>query len=99
MTGAAAIWRLNDGEEPEVCALVERIFNECVAPEFSSEGVDAFLRYADPDAMARRRAAGETVLVAEQDDRIVGMLELRVICSHSHATCREPGARGGTCSV
>jgi GNAT superfamily N-acetyltransferase len=77
VTDAVSIRQAKDGEEPEICALVERIFDEFVAPEFPREGVDEFLGYAHPDAMARRRATGQTILVAEQDDRIVGMLELR----------------------
>lgn len=81
MTDAVAIRPLKEGEEPVACALVERIFNEFVAPEFPREGVEEFLRYARPDAMARRRATGHTVLVAEEDAGIVGVLELR---GHAH---------------
>ncbi len=77
MTGTLGIRRIRPGEEPEVCALVERVFGRFVAPGFPREGIEEFLRYAHPAAMARRRAAGEVVLVAEQDGRIVGMLELR----------------------
>jgi GNAT superfamily N-acetyltransferase len=77
MANEPTIRRSRPGEEAEVCRLVGRVFGKFVAHEFSQEGVDEFLRYADPVAMARRCAEGHVVLVAEQDGRIVGMLELR----------------------
>lgn len=77
MTGALVIRRIRPGEEGEICGLVERVFSQFVAVEFPQEGIQEFLRYAQPAAMARRCAAGQVVLVAEQGGRIVGMLELR----------------------
>jgi GNAT superfamily N-acetyltransferase len=68
---------MRPGEEGEVRALVARVFNEFVAPDFPPEGVGEFFRYARPEAMAERAKAGDTVLVAEDRDRLVGMLELR----------------------
>ena len=50
---------LQSGEEEEACALVRRVFNIFVAPEYEPEGVQAFYRYADPQRM-RRCAAGIT---------------------------------------
>lgn len=79
MRDTLIIRRIRPGEEGEVCRLVERIFGQFVAPEFPREGIDEFLRYAHPTAMAERRAAGHVILVAEQAGRIVGMLELRSI--------------------
>lgn len=65
------------GEEREVCELVSRVFDEFVASDFPQEGVDEFHRYADADALAQRVGSGELVLVAEEEGRIVGMIELR----------------------
>jgi GNAT superfamily N-acetyltransferase len=72
-----SIRRMRPGEERAVCDLVERSFSRFVAPDFPPEGVREFRRFADPVAMAARREAGEVVLVAEQDGRLLGMLELR----------------------
>lgn len=68
---------MRPGEEAEVCALVNRVFDRHVAPGFGVEGVETFRRYADPEAMRRRGTAGHRVLVAEHDGRIAGILELR----------------------
>jgi predicted GNAT family N-acyltransferase len=68
---------MKPGEEGAVCALVARVFDAFVAPDFSPEGIQEFYEYAQPHAMARRAKAGGRVLVAEEGERIVGMLELR----------------------
>jgi GNAT superfamily N-acetyltransferase len=68
---------MGEGEEHEVCALVARIFDEYVAGDFSTEGIEEFYRYADPGAMAERSREGDTVLLAEDDGQILGMLELK----------------------
>jgi ribosomal protein S18 acetylase RimI-like enzyme len=65
------------GEEQEVALLVIHVFSEDSAPHYSSEEVQAFLRYADPRAMVSRSAAGHWVLVAEEDAKILAMIEVR----------------------
>ena len=68
------------GEEQEIALLVIRSFNDHVAPHYSSEGVQEFLRYADPGAMVRRAAAGHFVLVGEDAAKVIGMIEVRDYC-------------------
>ncbi len=68
---------MKSGEETEVCALVSRSFNEFVAPGYSQEGVDEFLKYAQPDSLLRRSQTGHFVVVAQVQDTIVGMVEVR----------------------
>jgi GNAT superfamily N-acetyltransferase len=77
MINRLSIRLMRPGEEVEVSALVARVFDEFVAPDFSPEGVAEFFRYAHPTAMARRCDATNRVFVAEENDRIIGMLELR----------------------
>ena len=77
MIGALIIRPIHPGEEADACRLIDRIFARFVAPDFPPEGIAEFLRFANPAAMAERRAAGQVILVAEQAGRIVGMLELR----------------------
>jgi GNAT superfamily N-acetyltransferase len=67
---------MEKGEEGEVCTLVERVFNEFVAPDYPPEGIEEFFRYAEPEAMAQRVELGDRVLVAEQEGAMVGMIEL-----------------------
>ena len=68
---------MTEGEEHEVCALVARVFDEYVAGDFSTEGVEEFYRYAEAGAMAERSRKGDKVLLAEEDGQILGMLEIK----------------------
>ena len=77
MVDRVVVRSMRAGEEEPVCALVARVFHRFVAPDFPPEGIKEFLDYARPEAMAERRKAGERVLVAEDQDGLVGMLELR----------------------
>ena len=72
---------MRPGEENDVCSLVARVFGTFVAPQYTQEGVDEFLRYAEPEAMAARARANHFVLLAEMDGRLVGMIEVRN-CDH-----------------
>lgn len=76
-SGTISLRMMRPGEEGEICALVLRVFDSHVAPDFSPEGVATFREYADPEAMRQRGAAGHRVLVAEAGGRLSGMLELR----------------------
>jgi GNAT superfamily N-acetyltransferase len=67
---------LRPGEEAAVCELVERVFDEFVAPDFGEEGIAEFLRYAEPRALAERCAADAFVLVAADGDDLAGMIEV-----------------------
>jgi ribosomal protein S18 acetylase RimI-like enzyme len=68
---------MKPGDEDEVCALVARVFDSYVAPDFPPAGIEEFYTYAHPEAMAQRSMAGDRVLVVEEGNRIVGMLELK----------------------
>lgn len=63
------------GEEQTVCDLVARVFNEYVASDYGQDGIEEFFRFANPESMKERMQSGGFVLVAVQDDSIVGMLE------------------------
>lgn len=66
---------MRSGEEPAVCELVARVFKEMVAPDYDSEGIEEFFRFANPVAMAERVRSGGFVLVARQSGNLVGVLE------------------------
>ncbi|MES9859447.1 MAG: GNAT family N-acetyltransferase [Candidatus Thiodiazotropha sp. LLP2] len=63
------------GEEQVVCDLVTRVFNEYVASDYGQDGIEEFFRFANPEAMKERMQSNGFVLVAVQNDTIVGMLE------------------------
>lgn len=77
MTDRVSIRLMKPGEENEVCALVARVFNEFVASDFSPEGIAEFYRYAQSTAMVQRCKANNKIIVAEENSRIIGMLELK----------------------
>ena len=66
---------MNPGEEQVVCDLVTRVFKQYVASDYGQDGIDEFFRFANPEAMKERMRSNGFVLVAVQNDTIVGMLE------------------------
>jgi GNAT superfamily N-acetyltransferase len=68
---------MNPGEEVEVSNLVARSFNEFIAPDFPEEGIEEFFRYANPRALIKRSEGSHFILVAEAEESIVGIIEIR----------------------
>jgi len=69
---------MESGEEAQVCKLVERVFIANEASEISQQSISLFLSYANPVRMAER--VGQDfcfVLVAVQEDQLIGMIEVR----------------------
>ncbi|NTU75530.1 MAG: GNAT family N-acetyltransferase, partial [Anaerolineaceae bacterium] len=50
------------GEEEKVSKLVRRVFMKFISPEYSAEGVDEYLRYISPEALAQRSKTGHFVI-------------------------------------
>jgi GNAT superfamily N-acetyltransferase len=69
---------MESGEEAQVCKLVERLFLQNEASEISQQNISLFLSYANPVRMAERVAQDFCfVLVAVQEDQLIGMMEVR----------------------
>ena len=68
---------IKSGEESAVSSFVLEVFNEFVAPLFAEEGVEEFNRYTSADAITGRIENGNMLLVAEAEDEIVGIIEVR----------------------
>ena len=73
----SSIRLMKHGEESIACRLAVEVFNEFVAPHYSQEGVSEFRRYIEPDLMSKRVKSDHFVLLAEMDDRLVGIIEVR----------------------
>ena len=80
---AFSIRLMHPGEETSVSDLVVRTFQRDVAPLYVKKGNREFLSYVTPDAILSRQAQKHLVLVAVQDDCLVGALELR---EYSHVS-------------
>lgn len=65
------------GEENDVCSLVDRVFDEFIAPLYSAEGVQEFRKYVQPKLLQSRSQADHFVLLALAENAIVGMIEVR----------------------
>jgi predicted GNAT family N-acyltransferase len=68
---------MSQGEERSVSDLVVRVFRHDVAPLYALEGIEEFVAYASAEAIAERQFRGHDVLVAIDENRILGALELR----------------------
>ena len=68
---------LNSGEEPAAARMVAKVFFEWVAPGYSLAGILEFLSFAAPGEMRRRREAGGWQFVAEYQEQLVGLAEVR----------------------
>jgi GNAT superfamily N-acetyltransferase len=68
---------LEPGEEAQACALVRRVWEDCIAHEFSPEGAREFFAFAGPEALRGRSGPGQVVLVAEWRGALAGMIEIR----------------------
>lgn len=67
----------------EVSELAACVFNELVAPEYSSEGVQEFHRYIQPSAFRARAQTNHFSLISLEQDKVVGVIEMR---GHNHVS-------------
>ena len=68
---------LKPGEVTKAVDFVLKVFTECVALQFSQEGIAEFKTFVCTDAMTERLKAGNILLVAESGQNIVGFIEIR----------------------
>lgn len=62
---------------PAISAVCIAAFTASIAPSLGEEGIATFTAVARPEAFAARLAADNVVLVCEQDQRMVGVAELK----------------------
>lgn len=67
----------NDGEISRISRLMESVFNEFIAPDYDTEGIGVFLKYIHPMAIADRLKRDHFLRVAEIQQEIVGVVEVR----------------------
>ena len=65
------------GEQNQVFVFVSKVFGEFVAPTYSQEGIEEFMKYIQPDELARRIRGNHFVLIAELSSEIIGVIEVR----------------------
>ena len=75
------IRRMQAGEEGKIYELVVRTFDRFVAPGYSIQGVEEFLKYANPQRLSERIENNHFSLAAWLQSLVVGMIEVRD-CRH-----------------
>ena len=66
---------MNEADVEPGIALVMKVFDGFVAPDYPPEGIASFSEWADPVAFAERLRGGYVDLAAFAGDRVVGVIE------------------------
>lgn len=73
--------RLHDLQENEIktaIELIQSVFDEFIAPDYSSEGVISFMNYIQPTMMRRRLRIEDVFIITARDkDELAGIIEMR----------------------
>ena len=86
---------MKPGEEDRVIRLVAEVFKSSVAPWYSAEGVNEFLRYTRGDDLLKRSRLDHFILVAKDGCDIIGMIEVKKYDHISLFFVAEPFQRTG----
>ena len=69
--------KMFDGEENTVSTLIEEVFNEFIAPEYSEEGINKFKNHIELNSLLFRKENGSIFTVAVDKEKIIGIVEIR----------------------
>ena len=70
-------FQMEAGQQNIVVDLVLNVFNEFVAPQYSSEGISEFTKFLNIEEVGNRFKAGNIFTLAKDGDKIVGIIEMR----------------------
>lgn len=68
---------MKGGDEAKVSEFVAAVFDEFVAPGFSQDGIDEFMKYITPDAIETQLKENHFAFIATLDTEILGVIEVR----------------------
>ena len=69
---------MSTDEVADVCHFVNSVFDRSVAPLYTKRGRCKFREYADPEATSLRIRSDHFVLLAVEDGRVAGIIEMRL---------------------
>ena len=69
--------KMKNGDESKTSAFISGVFYQFVAPGFSQEGIDEFMKYIKPDALYSQLKENHFALIATLDSEIIGIIEVR----------------------
>jgi GNAT superfamily N-acetyltransferase len=73
--------RMKHGDGKKVSAFISGVFHQFVAPEFSQEGIDEFMKYIEPDELVDQLKENHFALIATLGSEFIGIIEVR---NYSH---------------
>ena len=65
-------------DETGVEALVQSVFDEFVAPEYSNHGITAFKEIINAGSFTERLRSGNLIILAISESKIIGIIEMRL---------------------
>jgi GNAT superfamily N-acetyltransferase len=71
------IRKIKKGEEKQICRMILDVFDEFIAPDYCVEGIKEFRQYVNPELITQRLQINCLIYVAEVENNIAGVLELR----------------------
>ena len=69
--------RMKHGDESYVFNFILGVFNQFVAPQFSQEGIDEFMKYIQPDTLANHLKSNNFGLIVAFKSEIIGAIVVR----------------------
>jgi GNAT superfamily N-acetyltransferase len=68
---------MKNGDESQVFVFIEGVFNQFVAPGFSKEGIDEFIKYIQPVSLANHIKKNHFGILASVASKIIGAIIVR----------------------
>lgn len=69
--------RMIQGDGTKVSEFISVVFNEYVAPGFSQDGIDEFMKFIKPDAIESQLKENHFAFIATIGAKILGVIEVR----------------------
>lgn len=76
-TSAYLISEPLESDAPACFALVKKVFDECVAPDYSAEGIASYYQFITPEFVRNWRQENRICLVAKRGDAVIGIIDVR----------------------
>lgn len=70
--------RSREGDEEAVSRLIEGLFQEFIAPQYTAEGIEEFAKHMAPQAILKRYREGTSfAFLALEEQEVLGFIEVR----------------------
>ena len=66
-----------ENEAEAINALIKRVFMECVAPDYSVEGIQFFLGFCSTEVVLKKISETGQIIVAVERNEVLGVIQVR----------------------